>query len=58
MAKKEQETKQPDRILIQEDIGWMEHGVLRQFREGQTVSNPADIAQLIAHGAQFFEVLS
>lgn len=52
------QSQQPDAILIDESIGWMEHGVLRQFHEGQHVTNPSDIAALIAHGAKYMEVLS
>ncbi|WP_189443374.1 hypothetical protein [Cupriavidus metallidurans] len=46
----------PSSILIDESIGWMENGILRQFHEGQHVTNQADIAALIKHGAQYLEL--
>jgi len=57
MAKpKEEQSALPSSILIDESIGWMENGILRQFHEGQHVTNAADIAALIQHGAQYLEL--
>ena len=49
-------TALPDSILVDESIGWMENGILRQFHEGQHVTNPVDVAALIQHGARYLEV--
>ncbi|QMV32404.1 hypothetical protein 8G_00010 [Ralstonia phage Hyacinthe] len=46
----------PDSILLDESIGWMENGILRQFHEGTHVTNPVDVAALIQHGARYLEV--
>ncbi|MBN6210662.1 hypothetical protein JYK21_29730 [Ralstonia pickettii] len=54
-AKKEDDAL-PDSILLDEPIGWMENGILRQFHEGQHVTNPVDVAALIQHGARYLEI--
>jgi hypothetical protein len=46
----------PSAILMTEDIGWMRDGSLVRFNDGQTVTDPADIAELVAYGAQFWEI--
>ncbi|GAA7757420.1 hypothetical protein ACUXAV_000658 [Cupriavidus metallidurans] len=57
MAKlKDEQSALPSSILLDESIGWMENGILRQFHEGQHVTNRADIAALIQHGAQYLEL--
>ena len=57
MAKlKDEQSALPSSILLDESIGWMENGILRQFHEGQHVTNQADIAALIKHGAQYLEL--
>lgn len=53
---KDVEAKLPRHIILDEPIGWMEHGVLRQFHEGQQVTLAADIRDLIAHGAKYMEL--
>lgn len=57
MAKtKDGQSALPSSILLDEPIGWMENGILRQFHEGQHVTNPADVAALIQHGAHYLEL--
>lgn len=46
----------PKHIVIDEAIGWMEQGVLRQYHEGQQITHPDDIRQLVAHGAKYLEL--
>lgn len=46
----------PEAILLDEPIGWIENGCLRQYHEGQMITNPDDIQTLIGHGAIYFEV--
>lgn len=53
---KDEVTALPSSILLDESIGWMENGILRQFHEGQHVTNPADVAALIQRGAQYLEL--
>lgn len=43
----------PRDIMLDESIGWMEGGVLCQFREEQRVTNSTDIKRLIQHGAKY-----
>jgi hypothetical protein len=60
MAKKEKSETQstlPASIVMDETIGWMENGVLRQFKEGQIVTVPEDIRKVIEAGALYREVL-
>ncbi|MFC4526409.1 hypothetical protein ISN76_12945 [Dyella halodurans] len=57
MAKqKGEQAALPSSILVDESIGWMENGILRQFHEGQHVTNAADIESLVNHGAQYLEL--
>lgn len=47
----------PASIVMSEPIGWMENGALIQFHQDQVVSNAHDIERLIAHGAQYMEIV-
>lgn len=48
--------KLPSAIILTEAIGWMRGETLVQFHDGDVVSNADDIAELVAHGAQFWEI--
>ena len=48
--------KLPAAIILQEPIGWMRGDSLVQFHDGDTITNPDDIADLVAHGALFWEI--
>ncbi len=56
MAKEKKEKTQPRHIILDEAIGWHENGALIKFDEGQTVTNPHDIARLIERNAIYLVV--
>ena len=47
---------QPRLIMLEEPIGWMQGGVLRQFKADQLVSDRNDIAALIHAGAIYLVI--
>lgn len=46
----------PKVILLDDDIGWHQNGVLRKFAANQVIANREDIAALIEKGATYREV--
>lgn len=48
---KKDEGDKPDAIMLSDHFGWTENGVLRRFHEGQIVSDPRDIEDLLKRGA-------
>lgn len=46
----------PSAIILQEPIGWMRGDTLIQFHDGDTVTNPDDIAEIVAAGVLFWEI--
>lgn len=48
--------KIPRALVLNEAIGWMEGGVLCQFREDQLVSNKVDIVRLMHNRAKYSEL--
>lgn len=43
--------KLPAIAILDENFGFMDNGCLRHWKDGDVVTVPADIAQLIAHNA-------
>lgn len=38
-------------VILDDNFGFMDNGALRQWKEGEIVTNPIDVARLIASNA-------